>query len=135
MTRHAAGSMRERHVPKSALEAQLDLHLRAEKIPAPVPEFPFLEKRHFRFDRAWPAIHFAVEIEGEVHRIKARFHADIEKYALALLAGWTVLRVDGRSIRSGRAIDWIKAALWERLPSDQGIGDGRIHAPRMSENG
>ena len=46
-----------------------------------------------------------------VHRIKGRFRADIEKRALALLAGWRVLEVSGAEIRSGQAIAWLIALL------------------------
>lgn len=120
----------------SPIEALLDVHIRAEKLPRPVHEFPFLEHRKFRFDRAWPQIKFAVEVDGHVHRIKSRFDSDREKHALALLAGWTVLHVTGHHIRSGQAITWLKALLWERLPlmGEEG-SEGLATARGMSENG
>jgi very-short-patch-repair endonuclease len=92
----------------------LALHIKADKLPEPVREFEFHPLRGWRFDFAWPAIKFAVEVDGEVHRIKERFHADIEKRAVALLNGWDVLHVGGREVRSGQAIAWLKALLWER---------------------
>ena len=98
----------------SAIAAMLAVHMRADRLPIPEAEYPFLPDRRFRFDFAWPLLKFAVEVDGEVHRIKSRFHADIEKHALALLAGWRVLRVDGREIRSGVAVKWVGHML-ERL--------------------
>lgn len=98
----------------SAIEELLAVHIRAEKLPVPVREFEFHPCRGWRLDFAWPQIKFAVEVDGEVHRIKERFHADIEKRAQALLDGWTVLHVGGREVRSGKAIEWLKSLLWER---------------------
>lgn len=95
----------------SAIAKMLELHMRAEKVTGFVPEHRFLADRKFRFDYAWPLLKFAVEVDGEVHRIAERFHADIEKHALAVLDGWTVLRVGGREIRAGIAIQWVKQAL------------------------
>lgn len=99
----------KKRLPRAAspIAALLELHMRAHKLPAPQPEYRFLEERRFRFDYAWPRLGLAVEVDGEVHRIKSRFHADIEKHALALLAGWTILRVGGREVRSGVAVQWI----------------------------
>jgi very-short-patch-repair endonuclease len=98
----------------SALEATFALHLRADKVPEPVREHMPIVGRKFRIDFAWPKIKFGVEVDGEVHRIKERFHGDIEKGALLLLAGWAILHVSGREVRSGQALVWTKAALWER---------------------
>lgn len=62
--------------------------------------------RDFELDFAWPGLRVAVEVQGMAHRIKGKFKRDIEKRALALLAGWRVLEVDGESVRDGRAIKW-----------------------------
>jgi hypothetical protein len=45
------------------------------------------------------------------HRIKGKFKRDIEKRALALLAGWRVLEVGGDEVRSGRALVWLRELL------------------------
>lgn len=90
----------------SAIEAMFALHLRACQFPPWVRNHVFYPGRKFELDFAWPDRKFAVEVDGEVHRIKERFHADVEKHALAFLSGWAVLRVDGRSIRNGAAVQW-----------------------------
>lgn len=77
----------------------------------PTPQFQPFPERRFRVDFAWPDRRVIVEVDGEVHRIKARFHADIEKHALLVLAGWTVLRVGGREVRSGQAVQWVRQVL------------------------
>lgn len=95
----------------SEIEEMLALHIRAEKLPVPEREAVLIEGRNWRCDFAWPLHRVVVEVEGEVHRIKTRFHADIEKHAALLLAGWTLLRVDGRMIRAGIAVLWIAQLL------------------------
>ena len=65
-----------------------------------VREHEFHPTRKWRFDFAWPAHRFAVEIEGITHgkgRHQQRdgFIGDAEKYEAAQLAGWTVYRVPG----------------------------------------
>lgn len=100
----------------SAIEAEFAQQLKAEHVPAWIRNFRFLEAigRKHELDFCWPRLWFAVEVEGEVHRIKERFHEDIKKHWYAMRAGWTVLRVDGRAIRSGDAIQWTRALIWER---------------------
>jgi very-short-patch-repair endonuclease len=100
----------------SALEATFAQQLRAEGLPAAERNYVFLPDRKLELDFAWPRARFSVEIDGAVHRITERFHSDREKHALALLAGWVILPVTGRHVRSGQAIAWARALLWERLP-------------------
>ena len=95
----------------SEIEELMALQIRALKLPAPVREFKFNPYREWMFDFAWPNSKAAVEVEGMVHRIKARFESDIEKYAIAQLSGWTVLRVSGKTIRSGAAVKWVEELL------------------------
>lgn len=71
----------------------------------------FLGDRDLELDFAWPETRLAVEVQGMAHRIKGKFQRDIEKRALALLAGWRVLEVDGSAIRDGRALKWLKLLL------------------------
>ena len=84
---------------------------RSVGIPKPVSEMEFaIERgRKFRFDFAWPGAMVAVEIEGGIFgvgkkcekcgRRKGGAHGsvkgirrDIEKYNMAALLGWRVLR-------------------------------------------
>lgn len=90
----------------SELEARFVQQLKAVHAPAWERNYRFHGERKWELDFAWPEDRFAVEIDGEVHRIKERFHKDITKHAAALIAGWMVLRVDGRAVRSGEALEW-----------------------------
>ncbi len=72
--------------------------IRGGKLPEPTAEYKFLESRKFKFDFAWVEQKVALEAEGMVHRIKSRFHSDIEKYNLALEAGWRVYRASRRDL-------------------------------------
>ena len=77
---------------------------RAAGLPVPSPEYRFDEKRRFRFDYAWPTVKLGLEVEGGVwrgygkagaggaHSHPVNIERDIEKYNLAALAGWRVLR-------------------------------------------
>jgi very-short-patch-repair endonuclease len=67
-------------------------------------ELRFRADRRFRFDFAFLPEMLAVEIDGAVHRIKKRFHSDVEKSQLAILGGWRVLRVSPAQVRSGHAL-------------------------------
>jgi hypothetical protein len=93
---------------ESKLELRFDQQIFEANLPKPEKNWFFLLGRNFELDRAWPALKVAVEIQGMAHRIKGKFKRDIEKRALAMLAGWTVLEVDGAAIRDGRAIEWLK---------------------------
>lgn len=95
----------------SALEIRFAQQIETKGLPAPVREFYFLDGRDFRLDFAYPHLKIGVEVQGMAHRIKGRFQADIEKRALALLAGWRVLEVSGATIKSGQAIVWLAQLL------------------------
>lgn len=74
-------------------------------------EYRFNLQRRWRVDLAWPGKMLAVEIDGAVHRIKARFHADIEKHQALFFAGWRLLRVSTQQVRSGDAVKLVQGAL------------------------
>lgn len=70
---------------------------KAMGIPYPKIEYVFCTGRKFRFDFAWPEYRLAVEIEGGAytngrHRRIAGFLSDMEKYNLATVQGWKLLR-------------------------------------------
>ena len=99
-------------VPKeSKLERRFDQQILEAGLPEPRRNWFFLNGRDFELDRAWPAEKIACEVQGMAHRIKGKWKRDIEKRALAMLAGWRVLEVDGASVRDGRAIQWLKQLL------------------------
>jgi hypothetical protein len=80
-------------------------------MPAHQRNYFFLQTRDFELDFAWPSLKVAVEVQGMEHRIKGKWQRDIEKRALAMLAGWRVLEVDGASVRDGRALEWTRKLL------------------------
>lgn len=58
------------------------------------------ESRQFRFDYAWPQKRIALEVEGGIWRKGGGAHShptgiirDIEKYNLAMMQGWRVIRL------------------------------------------
>lgn len=67
-------------------------------LPEPHTEWPVCEGRKFRFDFSWPLLRVACEVEGGcftrgAHGSVSGILRDIEKYNLATLEGWRVLRV------------------------------------------
>lgn len=82
---------------KEAIKTILWLYKREGKIKDFVEEHVFSTTRNFRFDWALPYLKLAVEYEG-VFSKKSRhttvngFTMDCEKYNLAQLEGWKVLR-------------------------------------------
>jgi len=100
----------------SHLEEDLVFQIRAYQLPAPVREYVFAKPRRWRFDLAWVADKFAVEIEGGTwvngrHSRGSGMRKDAEKYNAAALAGWRVLRFTGDMVKDGTAIDTIKSAF------------------------
>lgn len=100
----------------STIEAMFAQQAKAVKLPPWERNYRFLPDRKLEIDFAWVDIKFGIEIDGAVHRITTRFHADREKHAQALLAGWTILPVTGRHVRGGEAIQWAEELLKRRMP-------------------
>ena len=102
--------------PGSALEAELALQMKADKLPPPLKEYRFHSARKWRFDFAWPDQLFAVEVEGITydggrHQRVEGFENDLEKYQAAMLIGWTVYRVSRKQIKNLDALHTIATML------------------------
>ncbi len=105
--------------PVSDLEDSLAARMHEEGLPDPVRELVFAKARgrRWRFDFAWPDQMVALEVEGIAGRGKSRhltvkgFSADCEKYDVAAILGWTLIRVTAPMMKSGLALDLIKEAL------------------------
>lgn len=95
----------------SEIEESFNAQIIAAGLPDPKREHPYLIGSRHRLDFAWPDRKIGVEVQGQVHRIKGRFQADIEKRARGLLQGWRILEVSGKEVRSGQAIEWLKQLL------------------------
>lgn len=96
---------------ESKAERRFSQQLHESGLPPHFRNWFFMDGRDFELDFAWPGLKTAVEVQGGVHRIKGKFGRDIEKRALAMLAGWRVLEIDAASIRDGLAIEWTKRLL------------------------
>jgi very-short-patch-repair endonuclease len=83
-----------------------------------VREFRFYPGRQWRFDFAIREGNsdLAVEVDGGTwgrgrHTSGAGFEADCEKFAMATIQGWRVLRVTPAMVEDGRALAWIERAI------------------------
>ena len=101
----------------SKIEEMLAQQIAILRLPEPVREYRHIPGRKFRLDFAWPLLTppIGVEVQGQVHRIKARFEADILKRRLGLMAGWRILEVSGKTIRSGDAVQWVAELIMGRV--------------------
>ena len=68
-------------------------------------EYKFSEKRKFKFDFAFPELMLGFEYEGiysktSRHTTHSGFSKDCEKYNLAALEGWRVLRYTAANIKN-----------------------------------
>jgi hypothetical protein len=98
-------------VKESKIERRFAQQLAESGLPGHQRNYFFLHDRDLELDFAWPGRKVAVEIQGMAHRIKGKFKRDIEKRALALLAGWKLLELDGASVRDGRGLEWLRQLL------------------------
>ena len=71
-----------------------------------INEFKGIEGRKFRFDCANPTLKIAIEIEGGIwmgtrggHTSGIGYEQNMEKYNLAILAGWKVLRYSPQTLK------------------------------------
>jgi hypothetical protein len=101
--------------------------LRVAELPQPKPEHRFSSERRFRFDYAWIDRCVALEVEGGIYggrrcpvckRPSARGHSsitgikrDIEKYNLATVLGWRVIRCLSTEFHSDKTIEILKKVL------------------------
>ncbi len=62
-----------------------------------IPEYKFISERKFKFDYGHLKLKIAVEMEGGIyqgtgHAKTGRYLSDLEKYNMAILRGWLLLR-------------------------------------------
>jgi hypothetical protein len=94
----------------------------ASGLPVPVREYRGIVGRQFRFDFAFIAFKVAAECEGGLwmrggshsHGSPMGISRDVEKYNLAAIEGWLVIRATSTQIRDQLAIQWLLAALKTR---------------------
>ena len=115
-TRRTTGAVRAPKPKDTAPDRnrELELMLRASGIGGWEREYRFaLPERQFRFDFAWPAQRFAVEVDGGNfqggrHVRPVGLINDYEKQRLWLLRGWNVYRIYPRLIQKSQTIELIR---------------------------
>src|ERR1035437_1859298 len=86
------------------------------RLPYPITEHQFHPKRRFRFDYSWLAEKVALEVEGGIwirggHSTGKGISRDIEKYNLATVLGWRIIRCNPQNIFSDEIMTMIKQLL------------------------
>ena len=80
-------------------------------------EYKYIPNRRFRADFAIPAWRLLIEIEGGVwtkgrHIRGGGFTKDMEKYNLATVYGYQLIRCTPSEFKKTQAIDWIE--MWRK---------------------
>ncbi len=98
------------------VEMSLLDQLKLLRLPLPEAEVRVCPARKFRFDLAWPDRKLACEIDGAVwvqgrHSRGGGIQRDCEKFCLAAIHGWRVMRVTTDMVKSGKALRLVEQAL------------------------
>ncbi len=103
---------------KSTLESGFETYAKIGGLTIAAREFKFLDDRKFRFDFAWPDELVAVEIEGGIwtgggHTRGKGYASNCEKYNLAAVNGWSLLRYTTNDLKSRpmQVVDEVKALI------------------------
>ena len=107
----APKSAKRAPVERSALEVDMESQIAAAGLQKPETEAFYLVGSRHRLDFCWRDRKIGLEVQGEPHRIKGRFKADMVKRAEGLLQGWRILEVGRDEIKSGQAIEWLKKLM------------------------
>ncbi len=102
----------------SDLEDLLAQHIQYAGLPTPEREYRFAPPRRYRADFAYPEKMLLIEVEGGVwvhgaHTRGGHYNSDCEKYNLATVNGWRVLRFTSNMIKDGSALKTIEEVLNE----------------------
>ena len=109
-----------RHLKRSILsdlEDKLEFQLKSAKITGFTREYKFHPKRRWRLDFAWIDQKIGVEVEGGIwlprsgHNTGVGISRDVEKGNSLTLLGWKLIRVTGKMIKSGEALNIIESIL------------------------
>ncbi len=94
------------------------LQLKAAGLPEPTEEILFAASlgRRYRADLVYQDKKIIIEIEGGVYTKQAHgsitgILRDIEKYNIAAVLGYRVIRILPGWIQTGEAVEWIRRAL------------------------
>lgn len=105
----------------SEIERTLEYQIKVVGLPAPEREYRFCPARKWQSDFAWPDLKVMVEVEGGTY-IRGRhtrpegYRRDCEKYNVAAILGWKVLRFTSEMVNSGEAIEVIEQVLKDVEP-------------------
>ena len=101
---------------QSELEELFAFQVKATGLPEPEREAAVIPGRKFRFDFCFTEQRLLIEVNGGTytkgaHSTGRGIARDYEKCNLATLAGWRVLSFDGKSVKSGEAVEVVRRAL------------------------
>ena len=96
-------------------EREFAFQLIAAGFPKPETEYKFHPTRKWRIDLCYPGVRLALECQGGIwmkgggaHSRPANIERDIEKHNALVMAGWTLLLVTPKTIKSGEALKMVE---------------------------
>ena len=111
-----AAKRRIERLEREQFEYSLCVQIHQAGLPEPERQALLIPGRKFAFDLAWRDHLLACEVDGGLHsggrHVRgAGAERDAEKYSLAAVHGYRVLRVSTAMVADGRAVDLVRAAL------------------------
>ena len=111
-----ANTVRDALRGDSELESILMNRIGIAGLPFPERQFRFCSTRRWRADFAYPSARLLIEVDGGAyiggrHTRGRGFEADCEKTSTAAALGFRVIRLTGRMVKSGVAVELIRQAL------------------------
>lgn len=123
---------------RSDLEEGLVFAIHAARLPEPERQYRAVEGRRWAWDFAWPSHMLLLEVDGGTwsqgrHNTGTGIEGDAEKQSVAAALGWRTMRVTGKMIDSGRAVELLEGALGVRpVPTSLPLGPLTRIEPRRA---
>ena len=108
------------HPRRNKWELELARQMQQAGLPDALQQFRFARpERGFIADFCYLHLRLVIEVEGQVHSIRAQRECDVERRQWMLLNGWDCLPVTNRQVASGEALRVVSAALALGLPKSE----------------
>lgn len=98
----------------SAIEEMMRQQILVSPLPQPAcwpAQEHYLPTRNWYGDFIWREFKVGLEVDGGAHCVRKTFAVSFDRAFALWEAGWTVIHVGDKEVRSGRALEWVTIAL------------------------